>query len=78
MFFLPKNGIRRKVIQNTKLYTPKARQRINKSVDLVRSEMSAAMSHGLPILYLDEMMITRRSIMKLEYSNLLENMQVDF
>lgn len=76
--FYAKHGITRKVIVNTKLHTPKIKARLKVSIDVVKKALVEAMSSGCPILFLDEAMFTRRTIMKQEYSNLNQNIQVDF
>ena len=47
-------------------------------IDVVKKAMLEAMSSQHPILFLDEAMFTRRTIMKREYSNLNQNIEVDF
>ena len=52
------------MVVNTKLFTPKAGSRQLIAVGRVVAELRRIKGDGLPMVYCDEVMFTRRSVMK--------------
>jgi len=63
-WFYRRNRISKKVVVNTKLFTPKAGSRQLIAVGRVVAELRRIKGDGLPMVYCDEVMFTRRAVMK--------------
>lgn len=73
-----KNGVKRKAVVNTKILTQKQELRLVKPIELLREQLSAAISSNQLIIYIDEVMFTSKSILKREYSARHQNIKVDY
>ena len=66
------------MVRNTKILTPKQVTRLEPKVDELRTNLRTAISKGRSIIYIDEVMFTTSSILKMEYSRKFENIRVDY
>ena len=73
-----KNGIRRKVVRNTKVLTPKQVTRLEPKVDELRTNLRTSIDKGRSIIYIDEVMFETSSVLRMEYSRKFENILVDY
>jgi hypothetical protein len=71
-------GIRRKAILNTKLLTPKQIDRYGPLTEEVRQRVKQAIADKRTLVYCDEVCFTTSSILKRAYSNLHQNLCVDY
>ena len=71
-------GVKRKVIKNTKLLTPKYEEKLMPQIDELRLNLRQAIDAKKSIIYLDEVMFTNSSILKVEYSAKYTNIEVDY
>ena len=61
-------GVKRKVIKNTKLLTQKYQQKLMPQIDELRINLRQEIEAKKSIIYLDEVMFTNSSILKVDYS----------
>ena len=60
--------IKKKKIKITKIINRKQRQKIKKKLSESRTELLVYIRRGFRIIYLDELMITKRTIGQMDYS----------
>ena len=68
-----KHKVRKKKVVITKLVNETQRKRIKRQVSAVRDELKWQSRRGFRIIYLDEMMITKSTIPKREWSKKYQN-----
>lgn len=73
-----KNGVKRKVIRNTKILSVKKAESLQASAFDLKEKMTAAIKSKRCIIYVDEIMFTSSSVLKREYSTKGTNIMVDY
>ena len=72
-----KHGIKRKVISEVKTLNRKQRVKFNATIEELRMKMRQAIDSKMTIVYADEVMFTQSSILKREFSNVGQNIEVN-